>query len=71
MFLKAYFNSKVTEKDKIKILCHKICQDFLWSLWTCIKEAQGDNFGDYGETRYKRAIKNLAKLKENMVITYN
>lgn len=71
MFLKAYFNSKVTEKDKIKILCHKICQDFLWSLWTCIKEAQGDNFGDYGEIRYKRAIKNLAKLKENMVITYN
>lgn len=71
MFLKAYFNSNVTEKDKIKILCHKICQDFLWSLWTCVKEAQGDNFGDYGKMRYKRAIKNLAKLKENMAITYN
>lgn len=63
LFLKTYFDNDITEESKIKILCHKICQDFLWSIWTCIKEAQGDNFGDYGITRYYRCAENLQKLQ--------
>lgn len=59
LFLKTYFDDDVREENKIKILCHKICQDFLWSIWTCIKEAQGDDFGDYGITRFRRCVENL------------
>lgn len=33
--------------------------DILWSIWTRIKEAQGDDFGTYGKMRYDRAISQL------------
>lgn len=62
LFLNLYFNKSVEEKYKTKILIYKICQDFLWSIWTNIKEAKGDNFGTYGEDRYNRAKENLKKL---------
>lgn len=42
-----------------KILLFKICQDFLWSIWTVLKEAKGVDFGDYGPMRYNRAKKFL------------
>ena len=47
---------------KIRILVYKICQDFLWSIWTILKEAQGDDFGTYGIDRYNRGKKNLELL---------
>ena len=59
LFLKIYFNGKVEEKYKKRILINKIYQDFLWSIWTNIKEAKGDDFGSYGLDRYNRAKKNL------------
>lgn len=62
LFLNLYFNKSVEEKYRTKILIYKICQDFLWSIWTNIKEAKGDNFGTYGEDRYNRAKENLKKL---------
>lgn len=63
LFLQKYFNiDYVEEKYKRKILIYKICQDFLWSLWTNIKEAKGDDFGSYGIDRYNRAKENLLKL---------
>ena len=62
LFLNIYFDSKVEEKYKTKILIYKICQDFLWSIWTNIKEAKGDDFGSYGENRYNRAKYNLEKI---------
>lgn len=63
LFLQKYFNTDyVEEKYKRKILIYKICQDFLWSLWTNIKEAKGDDFGSYGIDRYNRAKENLLKL---------
>ncbi|WP_297133947.1 phosphocholine cytidylyltransferase/choline kinase family protein [Terrisporobacter sp.] len=62
LFLDTYFNGKTEEKYKTKILIFKICQDFLWSIWTNIKEAQGDDFGTYGENRYNRAKLNLDKI---------
>lgn len=63
LFLQKYFNTDyVEEKYKRKILIYKICQDFLWSIWTNIKEAKGDDFGSYGIDRYNRAKENLLKL---------
>lgn len=59
LFLKIYFEGNVEEKYKKRILINKIYQDFLWSIWTNIKEAKGDDFGSYGLDRYNRAKKNL------------
>lgn len=62
LFLNLYFNNLTEEKHKIRILIYKICQDFLWSIWTVLKEAQGDDFGTYGIDRYNRGKKNLEVL---------
>lgn len=62
LFLNLYFNNSTEEKHKIRILIYKICQDFLWSIWTVLKEAQGDDFGTYGIDRYNRGKKNLEVL---------
>lgn len=64
LFLTYYFQGKVEEKYRKRILINKICQDFLWSIWTNIKEAKGDNFGTYGIDRYNRSKENLKKLNE-------
>lgn len=61
LFLDIYFENNMNEIHKAKILIYKICQDFLWSIWTNIKEANGDNFGTYGQDRYNRAKYNLKK----------
>jgi thiamine kinase-like enzyme/choline kinase/predicted transcriptional regulator len=62
LFLSHYFDGKVEEKYRTRILINKICQDFLWSTWTNIKEAKGDDFGTYGIDRYNRAKANLEKI---------
>lgn len=65
LFLSLYFDGIPEYKYSQRILINKIFQDFLWSLWTIVKESQGDNFGDYGINRYSRAKVNLAKLFKN------
>lgn len=64
LFLKIYFEREVEEKYKKRILINKIYQDFLWSLWTNIKEAKGDDFGSYGIDRYNRAKNNIKIILE-------
>nr|WP_244525449.1 phosphocholine cytidylyltransferase/choline kinase family protein [Bacillus sp. 166amftsu] len=59
LFLSYYFNGLVEESYKERILMNKIFQDFLWSIWTKIKESTGSDFGTYGIDRYHRAKKNL------------
>lgn len=59
LFLKIYFEGEISDNHKKRILIYKICQDFLWSTWTNLKEAQGDDFGAYGIDRYNRAKRNL------------
>lgn len=59
LFLNIYFNGEPEEKFKKRVLIYQICQDFLWTTWTNIKEAKGDDFGSYGVDRYNRAKKNL------------
>ncbi len=61
-FLNLYFNGNPEEKYIKRILINKIFQDFLWSIWTSVKEAKGDNFGSYGIDRYNRAKANLDKI---------
>ena len=61
-FLSHYFDGNEPENARKKILIYQILMDYLWTVWTCIKEVQGDDFGTYGMDRYTRAIENLKKI---------
>ena len=65
LFLNIYFGFSPDKNIRKRILIHKIFQDFLWSIWTNLKEAKGDDFGTYGMDRYNRAKENL-KILEGM-----
>ena len=56
----SHYESEQTPVSREKIAIYKILQDAIWSLWTVYKEEQGADFGDYGVTRYQRAVKGLA-----------
>ena len=58
-FLSRY-ESEQTPVSREKIAIYKILQDAIWSLWTVYKEEQGTDFGDYGVSRYQRAVKGLS-----------
>ena len=55
----AYYEGDKTPVSREKIRIYKILQDIIWSLWTIYKEENGADFGDYGITRYSRAVKEL------------
>ena len=63
--LNKYFEGKIPANCREKILCYEVLWDYLWAQWTVIKESKGDDFGTYGIDRFKRAIKNLNKIKLN------
>ncbi|MEG1016093.1 MAG: phosphotransferase [Bacilli bacterium] len=63
LFLDMYFQGNIKKSNRFKILMNKICQDFLWSIWALIKDAEGIDFGTYGIDRYNRAKKNIEKLE--------
>jgi len=64
LMFRLYFKGKETDQNsRRRLLIHQICQDTLWSVWTLIKEAEGDDFGTYGIDRYNRAKEYLLKLK--------
>ena len=54
-----YYESDKTPVSREKIRIYKISQDTIWSLWTVYKEDQGADFGDYGVSRYQRAVDGL------------
>lgn len=56
LFLQYYFQTEAEDIQMEKILIFKICQDILWSLWTRLKEAKGEDFGTYGTDRLARAL---------------
>lgn len=64
LLLKLYLDKNPDEDIKKRILIHKIMQDFLWAIWTVLKEAKGDDFGTYGLDRYNRAKENIEKFEE-------
>ena len=55
----SYYESEQAPVSREKIRIYKILQDIIWSLWTIYKEENGADFGDYGITRYNRAVKEL------------
>jgi thiamine kinase-like enzyme len=55
-FLESYYEGSVPSDIIKRILCYQVLWDCLWSQWTVIKEAEGDDFGTYGIDRYKRAL---------------
>lgn len=61
-FLQEYYNGLIPEHVHEKIFIYGILQDILWSIWTCIKEAVGDDFGSYGIDRYTRALTHLKRM---------
>lgn len=62
--LTEYFNGVIPDRTNERILYFQILWDYLWSQWTIIKEAKGDDFGSYGEDRFNRCVKNLENLKK-------
>ena len=61
----SYYESEQTPVSRKKIRIYKILQDIIWSLWTIYKEENGADFGDYGISRYNRAVKELRGNYEN------
>ena len=59
LFFNYYFGDEKVDLNpyKQKICIFKIALDFLWSIWTVVKEAKGDDFGSYGQDRFDRAVK--------------
>lgn len=59
LFLYHYFDSEIPKSAQQKILIYQILMDILWTLWTWIKESQGDNFGTYAADRWERGLQNM------------
>jgi thiamine kinase-like enzyme len=60
LFLTLYLQEdEVPLEIQQRMIMNKIFQDFLWTIWTIIKEAKGDNFGTYGTDLLVRCRKNL------------
>lgn len=60
--LNTYFQGKIPSDIKERVLIYQILWDYLWAQWTVIKEAKGDDFGNYGKMRFDRAMNNLKLL---------
>lgn len=60
--LDTYYKGEIPADIKERILIYQILWDYLWAQWTIIKEAKGDDFGDYGRMRFERAMKNFKRL---------
>lgn len=54
-----YFEGKIPTDLPERLLIYQILWDYLWAQWTVIKEAKGDDFGEYGKMRFERAMRNL------------
>lgn len=60
--LTRYFDGVVPIYAKEKVLIYQVLWDVLWAIWTCIKEAKGDDFGTYGRDRFKRAFITIERI---------
>ncbi len=65
VFLKSYFGRKITQKERQHLNFYAFCCDVLWTLWTALKEENGEFYGDYGFVRINRAYKQLESLNLN------
>lgn len=67
VFLENYFEKNIKKEALLRIECYKVLQDFLWSIWTILKEENGDDFGTYGVDRYTRSILKLKEIIKNEI----
>lgn len=61
-FLSYYYKDEIPSNLNERLLIYQILWDYLWAQWTIIKEAKGDDFGEYGKMRFERAMNNLRLL---------
>ena len=61
-FLQQYYGGEIPAHTFEKIKIYTILMDILWAIWTCIKEAAGDDFGSYGLDRFNRALHYLKEI---------
>lgn len=59
LFLQQYNQGHLDVVHRQRVLLNKIFQDFVWTIWTILKEAKGDDFGSYGINRFRRAVSNI------------
>lgn len=59
-----YFEREATKEELLRIFCYVALGGFLWTLWTCYKQALGVSFGDYGLKMYRYAKDYYRKVKE-------
>ena len=50
-----YAKRKATNEELLRLYCYVSLSGFLWTLWTCYKQALGVTFGDYGLKMYRYA----------------
>ncbi|MGP1415199.1 MAG: phosphotransferase [Treponema sp.] len=63
-----YLKRKPTNEEILRLYCYISLSGFLWTLWTCYKQALGVSFGDYGLKMYRYAkdyYKKAIELKQN------
>lgn len=70
-FFEEYFQGKIKKENLLRIEIYKTLQDFLWSIWTVLKEEKGDDFGNYGIERYLRSEKRLREIMKNEISNNN
>jgi thiamine kinase-like enzyme/choline kinase len=63
LFLLEYFNGEINEENAKRLLLNKIFLDFVWTIWALMKEANGEDFGSYANTRFTRAKNNLTEYR--------
>ncbi len=66
LFFDYYFADENVDLNpyRKKICIFKIALDFLWSIWTVLKEAKGDDFGSYGQDRFDRALRMMTEWED-------
>jgi len=50
-----YFRRDPEREEKLRVYIYVALAGFLWALWTCYKQALGENFGEYGLKMYRYA----------------
>ena len=66
--MEIYFERKPEKQEVLRIFCYVALGGFLWTLWTCYKQALGVSFGEYGLKMYRYAkeyYKKVMRLIEN------
>lgn len=63
IFLQSYFKRQISAKETLHLSYYAFCCDVLWTLWTALKEENGEFYGNYGFMRINRAYKQLKSLK--------